>query len=44
MQKPKFADRDCIEIKNATDTGIAIYEGLVMPTASRTIVNTLGHG
>ncbi len=44
MQKLNFGDGDRIRIKKETDSGVVVYEGIVMPTASRNIVIKLDSG
>jgi len=44
MQKLDFGEGDRIRIKKETDSGVVVYEGIVMPTASRNIVIKLDSG
>ncbi|MHC1599781.1 MAG: Glu-tRNA(Gln) amidotransferase subunit GatD [Candidatus Methanospirareceae archaeon] len=44
MQKLGFGEGDRIRIKKETDSGVVVYEGIVMPTASRNIVIKLDSG
>lgn len=44
MQKLDFGEGDCIRMKKETDSGVVVYEGIVMPTASRNIVIKLDSG
>ena len=44
MQKPEFDEGDRIRIRKETDSGVAVYEGIFMPTASRNIVLKLDSG
>ncbi|MCK4399050.1 MAG: Glu-tRNA(Gln) amidotransferase subunit GatD [Methanophagales archaeon] len=44
MQKLGFVEGDRIRIKKKTDSGVVVYEGIVMPTASRNIVIKLDSG
>jgi glutamyl-tRNA(Gln) amidotransferase subunit D len=44
MQKLDFNRGDRIKIRKETDTGVAVYEGIVMPTASQNIVIKLDSG
>jgi glutamyl-tRNA(Gln) amidotransferase subunit D len=44
MQKLDFDEGDRIRLQKRTDTGVAVYEGIVMPTASQNIVIKLDSG
>ncbi|HUV79726.1 MAG TPA: Glu-tRNA(Gln) amidotransferase subunit GatD [Candidatus Bathyarchaeia archaeon] len=44
MQKRDFGEGDRIRIKKEADSGVVVYEGIVMPTASRNIVIKLDSG
>lgn len=44
MQKLEFEEGDRIRIRKETDSGVAVYEGICMPTASRNIVIKLDSG
>jgi len=44
MQKLDFGEGDRIRIRKETDSGVVVYEGIVMPTASRNIVIKLDSG
>jgi len=44
MQKLGFGEGDRIRIRKETDSGVVVYEGIVMPTASRNIVIKLDSG
>jgi glutamyl-tRNA(Gln) amidotransferase subunit D len=44
MQKPEFDEGDRIRIRKETDSGVAVYEGICMPTASQNIVIKLDSG
>jgi glutamyl-tRNA(Gln) amidotransferase subunit D len=44
MQKLDFGEGDRIRIKKEPDSGVVVYEGIVMPTASRNIVIKLDSG
>jgi len=44
MQKLDFDEGDRIRIKKETDSGVAVYEGIFMPTASQNIVIKLDSG
>ncbi len=44
MQKLGFGEGDRIRIKKETDSGVVVYEGIVMPTASRNIAIKLDSG
>jgi glutamyl-tRNA(Gln) amidotransferase subunit D len=44
MQKLDFDEGDRIRIRKETDSGVAVYEGIFMPTASRNIVIKLDSG
>ncbi|MHC1610190.1 MAG: Glu-tRNA(Gln) amidotransferase subunit GatD [Candidatus Methanospirareceae archaeon] len=44
MQELEFGEGDRIRIKKETDSGVVVYEGIVMPTASRNIVIKLDSG
>ena len=44
MQQPEFAEGDRIRLCKATEGGQVVYEGIVMPTASRHIVLKLDSG
>ena len=44
MQQPEFAEGDRIRLCKETEGGQVVYEGIVMPTASRNIVLKLDSG
>ncbi len=44
MQRNSFVEGDRIRIKKKSDSGVVVYEGVVMPTASRNVVIKLDSG
>ncbi|MCK4398488.1 MAG: hypothetical protein KAV25_05795, partial [Methanophagales archaeon] len=44
MQRNRFVEGDRIRIKKKSDSGVVVYEGVVMPTASRNVVIKLDSG
>ncbi|MBN1454649.1 MAG: Glu-tRNA(Gln) amidotransferase subunit GatD [Methanomicrobia archaeon] len=44
MQQSEFEEGDRIRIRKSTDSGITVYEGIFMPTASKNIVIKLDSG
>ncbi len=44
MQKLGFGEGDRIRIRKETDSGVVVYEGIVMPTVSKNIVVKLDSG
>ena len=44
MHKLDFEEGDRIRIRKETDSGVAVYEGIFMPTASRNLVIKLDSG
>ncbi|MGC9443673.1 MAG: Glu-tRNA(Gln) amidotransferase subunit GatD [Candidatus Methanospirareceae archaeon] len=44
MQQSEFEEGDRIRVRKSTDSGITVYEGIFMPTASQNIVIKLDSG
>ena len=44
MQRNSFVEGDRIRIKKKSDSGVVVYEGVAMPTASRNVVIKLDSG
>jgi glutamyl-tRNA(Gln) amidotransferase subunit D len=44
MQRNSFVEGDRIRIKKKSNSGVVVYEGVVMPTASRNVVIKLDSG
>ncbi len=44
MQRNSFVEGDRIRIKKKSDSGVVVYEGVVMPTATRNVVIKLDSG
>ena len=44
MQRNSFVEGDRIRIKKKSDSGVVVYEGVAMPTASRNVVIKLNSG